>query len=385
MSKFWIYLKTNLRADLKQAHIVAGIFLFLPLFFSLLTGFSYSSAFVPDATIDPIQVSVQNDDRGEVGELFLGMITSEEMEEYIQVVEEADADFHLSIHPNYSASIQDTEMTIETKENSSSAEETMLKQLIVGWQQAAVDQEQIKVELASIENPQVLSNLQNSLQQLTEMELDSIFIAATYHSETALTSNQFTSVTGIMFALFLTLSGGVGMSTSKELKGVRKRLGVVPFTPREAVLFEIGANTITYVLLITLYIIIWRIIDLNTFIGNPLVYLFWILIYTLFFQALNSALLYLVPDKLSNVFFQIVFMFYMVFGFLPLDRMMGGEFGEFFSQNFVRKLFNQPLYDYMLTQDFTQNLGIAIGLLTATFVIIGLTITYKNRRELQTA
>ncbi len=385
MGKFWIYLKTNLRADLKQGHIIAGIFLFLPLFFSLLMGFSYSSAFVPDVSMEPIQVSVKNEDRGKTGDLFVNMLSNKDMEEYIQVTAEADADFHLLIHPEYSEAIDETFMTIVTKENSSSSEEMILKQLIMEWQQALVDEEQLIFEVARIDNPQTIQGLQQSLENIAAMDLDAVFSTETYHSQTALTSNQFTSVTGIMFALFLSLSGGVGMSTNKELKGVRKRLGVVPFTPKEAILFEIGANTITYTLLISLYLLIWRFIDIETFTGNPLVYLFWILVYTLFFQAMNSALQHLVPDKLSNVFFQLIFMLYMLFGFLPLDRMIGGELGEFFNQNFVRRIFNQPFYDFILTQDFTQNLAIAFGLLAVTSVMIWLTVVYKRRRELQPA
>lgn len=385
MRKFWIYLKTNLRADLKQAHIVAGIFLFLPLFFSLLMGFSYSTAFIPDASIDPIHVHIENKDKGTIGEQFVEMISGEELEQYIHIAEEEEADFHLLIHPEYSESLEETLITIETKENSSSSEETMLKQLIVNWQQALVDQEQLMLEAANMNNQQRIQNLEQALEEIARIDFDTIFSTQLYQSQTALTSNQFTSVTGIMFALFMTLSGGVGMSTNKELKGVRKRLGVVPFTPKETILFEIGANTITYSLVIGLYILIWRLIDIETFAGNPLVYLFWILIYTLFFQAVNSALQHWVPDKLSNIFFQLIFMLYMLFGFLPLDRMIGGDIGEFFNQNFVRILFNQPFYDYILTQDFTQNLTIAFALLILTLVITVTTISYKRRKELRPA
>ncbi|HLR92421.1 MAG TPA: hypothetical protein VK048_05110, partial [Atopostipes sp.] len=126
MSRFWIYLKTNLRADLKQIHLIIGMFLLLPLFFTLLMGFSFGSGFVPEATIEPIEISLQNDDEGELGGLLFDTLSSGPMEEYIEVVEE-DADFHLQIHSDYSENIENTRVTIETKENSSS-EENMLQQ-----------------------------------------------------------------------------------------------------------------------------------------------------------------------------------------------------------------------------------------------------------------
>ena len=381
MSRFWIYLKTNLRADLKQIHLIIGMFLLLPLFFTLLMGFSFGSGFVPEATIEPIEISLQNDDEGELGGLLFDTLSSGPMEEYIEVVEE-DADFHLQIHSDYSENIEDTRVTIETKENSSS-EENMLQQLIMEWQQTLLDSEQLSAQLASIESPQVIQNLQNELQHIMDMNLDTIFKTEQYDSQTALTSNQFTSVTGIMYLLFMTLAGGVGMSTNKDLQGVRKRLGVIPLSPKSTILYEVGANTITYTLIILFYILLWRLIDSNTFVGNPLYYLIWIIVYTLFFQSLNAALLHIVPDKLSNVFYQILFMFYMIFGFLPIDKLVGGRIGEFFSQNFIRRIFNQPFYDHMLTGNLTGNSLILMGLVLVSILITIFTVRVKQRRELQ--
>src|SRR5690625_2623886 len=259
----------------------------------------------------------------------------------------------------------------------------MLQQLIMEWQQTLLDSEQLSAQLASIESPQVIQNLQNELQHIMDMNLDTMFKTEQYDSQTALTSNQFTSVTGIMYLLFMTLAGGVGMSTNKDLQGVRKRLGVIPLSPKSTILYEVGANTITYTLIILFYILLWRLIDSNTFVGNPLYYLIWIIVYTLFFQSLNAALLHIVPDKLSNVFYQILFMFYMIFGFLPIDKLVGGRIGEFFSQNFIRRIFNQPFYDHMLTGNLTGNSLILMGLVLVSILITIFTVRVKQRRELQ--
>jgi len=384
MSTFWIYLKTNLRADLKQAHIVLSVFLLLPLFLTYFLGFSYSSAFVPDSSIDPIDISIQNDDNGEAGALLLETLSSGDLAEYLTVTSEEDSDFHIQIEPHYSEKIEETLVTINTKENSSSSEEMMLKQLIMDWQQALVDQEQLLSEIATIEEVDI-TTLQASLNDINDITLDSLFVPELYTSQTALTSNQFTAVTGIMYILLMTLSGGAGMSTRKELKGTRKRLGVVPLSPKQVVLFEIATNTIIYSLIVMLYLITWRLIDAQTFIGNPLFYIVWGLVYTLFFQTISAAILHMIPDKFSNVVFQGFLMLYMVFGFLPLDRMIGGQVGEFFSRNIVRLVFNQPFYDYMQTGRLLQNWPLVIGLLLISSIIIGLTIRFKERRELQLA
>lgn len=385
MSKFWIYLKTNVRADLKQGHIILSMFLLLPLFLTFILGFSYRSAFVPESEIEPIEISIQNDDSGEVGAILLDTLSSDDMADYLKITDEDDSDFHIHIQADYSERIEDTLLTIQTKENSSSSEEGMLKQLIMQWQQALLDQEHLMEELATIEDPAVMSTLQRSLEEVSEMNTDSIFTTEMYQSETALTSNQFTAVTGVMYILIMTLSGGAGMSTSKELQGMRKRLGVVPLSPKQVVLFEVATNTVIYTFIVLLFLFIWRLIDSQTFTGNPLFYLVWSLNYTLLFQSIGAALLHMIPDKFSNIVFQGVLMLYMLFGLIPIDKMIGGQIGEFFSQNFVRLLFNQPFYDYMQSGNLLESWPIYIGLVVTSFIIIGLTVRFKQRRELQLA
>lgn len=385
MSKFWIYLKTNVRADLKQGHIILSMFLLLPLFLTFILGFSYRSAFVPESEIEPIEISIQNDDSGEVGAILLDTLSSDDMADYLKITDEDDSDFHIHIQADYSERIEDTLLTIQTKENSSSSEEGMLKQLIMQWQQALLDQEHLMEELATIEDPAVMSTLQRSLEEVSEMNTDSIFTTEMYQSETALTSNQFTAVTGVMYILIMTLSGGAGMSTSKELQGMRKRLGVVPLSPKQVVLFEVATNTVIYTFIVLLFLFIWRLIDSQTFTGNPLFYLVWSLNYTLLFQSIGAALLHMIPDKFSNIVFQGVLMLYMLFGLMPIDKMIGGQIGEFFSQNFVRLLFNQPFYDYMQSGNLLESWPIYIGLVVTSFIVIGLTVRFKQRRELQLA
>ena len=385
MSKFWIYLKTNIRADLKQAHILIATFILLPLFFSFLMGFSFSSAFVPEVSIDPIQISLQNEDVGEAGELLSEVLASEEFEEYIEIVDADNADFNVQIQPNYSADFSKTPIIIEANENSSSSEKSILVQFITEWQQTMVNQELLNSELENVQDPEVVNNLITSLEEVSNLQVESIFDTERYHSSNALTSNQFTAVAGLMYMLLMTLAGTITLNTKSEFKGTRKRLEIVPISPKNMVLYEMGTNTIIYTIMALIYVFIWRLIDVDTFSGNPLFYVFWILIYTLFFQALNTALKHIVPDKLSYVFYQGIVMLYMIFGFLPIERMIGGAIREFFGQNFIREIFNQPFYDYILNQEFSDNLLTAGGLLIVSILVVSVTIYIKQRKELSPA
>ena len=92
--------------------------------------------------------------------------------------------------------------------------------------------------------------------------------------------------------------------------------------------------------------------------------------------------MYLVPEKLTAIFYQSFLMFYMIFGFLPIDKIAGGRIAELFSQNTTRKIFNQPFYDYMLSHNFLGNANIALGLIGVTTLLVGLTIIIRNRKEM---
>lgn len=382
MSKFWIYFKTEVKTTFKQIPQTVGVYLLLPFFFSVLLGFSFMTAFTPEVTIEPIDIHVTNNDEGEVGQMLTDILETDELGEYFALTTEDEADFLVTIQPNYSAQIADTQLTIESKPNTSSTDQSILNSFLVDWQQTLVNQEELLGEMANVSNPETVATLQAELTEISGIQMEQVFVNETFESDKALTSKQFTSVAGLIYLFFLTLSTSVTLSTNKDFKGLKKRLGILPLTPAQSVLYELATNTIVYGVIASLFIIMWRVYDPNTFSGNPLVYGGWILIYTLFFQAVNSVLMYLVPEKLTAIFYQSFLMFYMIFGFLPIDKIAGGRIAELFSQNTTRKIFNQPFYDYMLSHNFLGNANIALGLIGVTTLLVGLTIIIRNRKEM---
>ena len=83
MSQLWIYIKTNIRALVKQGPMVIAMYVILPIFFSLLMGFSFSSLFVPEEISKPIEVTINNLDQGEQGQQLVDVLQSEAMQSYI--------------------------------------------------------------------------------------------------------------------------------------------------------------------------------------------------------------------------------------------------------------------------------------------------------------
>lgn len=385
MSKFWIYFKTEAKGVLKQAPQTFGVFLFLPFFFSALMGFSFNTAFIPEVMMDPISIHITNNDQGTMGQAFTEIFETDELTPYFTLETEEDADFLISILPDYSQAIAETHISVEEKPNTSASDKKILNNFIIEWQQNLLNQAELLGEIGAVSDPEKVAILESELVMISEIEQEDVFVSETFESDKALTSNQYSSVTGLIYLLFMTLSSSVSMNTNKDFKGIKKRLGILPLSPTESVLFDFGTSTIIYSLLAGLLVLMWKIYDPTTFVGNPLFYIGWITLYTMLFQALSVALLYIVPEKISGIFLQLFLMLYMLFGFLPIDKIVGGELANFFNQNIIRKLFNQPIYDYILSGDMFGNSQIVFGLTGSVVIILGATIVIRNRRELSYA
>lgn len=384
MSQLWIYIKTNMRTNAKQWPVMLAVYVVMPILFSLLMGFSFSSLFVPDQTSNPIEVSISNRDQGEAGQVLVDTLSREAMQAYIDIIDDAeDANFTIHIQPEYSQRLEETLVEVESKENASVSQETILVQLITDYQNTLVNQQVLANEVATINDQVIVEQLVASLDRVAGISAEQLFEKQQYESQSSLTSNQFTSVSALIYIFILSLAGSVGMKTKDELKGLRKRIGVLPLTPAKDVIYGITSDTITFVLLGAIYMIIWHLIDGNTFVGNPLFYLGWLTLYAFLFQVLNNVLYYLVPDKYTNMVYQLFTMIFMIFGLMPIDRLLGENFQEFFSTNYYREIFSQPMYDYIINQQWNENIGLALGIVIVGVILTLFVILLRTRRELK--
>lgn len=386
MSQLWIYIKTNIRALVKQGPMVIAMYVILPIFFSLLMGFSFSSLFVPEEISKPIEVTINNLDQGEQGQQLVDVLQSEAMQSYIEIVEDSeDADFTINIQADYSQKPNETLLEVEAKDNVSSTEETILVQLLTDYQNTYVNQQGLAKKLATINDQAVAEQLLTSLEQVVQLSIQTVFEKQSYQSQTSLTGNQFTSVSGLIYIFILALGGSVGMKTKEEMKGLRKRIGVLPLSPAQDTLYGLTSDTITFTTLGAIYMVVWHLIDSQTFRGNPLFYLAWLAIYAFLFQAINSALFHLIPDKYASLVYQLFTTVFMLFGFMPLDRLLGEKYQAFFSANYYRELFSDPMYDYMISQQWQGHLGQAFGIIIVGIILVGGIILIRTRRELKAA
>lgn len=384
MSQLWIYIKTNMRANAKQWPALLAMYVVMPVFFSFLMGFSFSSLFVPEETSDPIEVSINNGDNGGTGQALVDTLNTEAMQNYVDIVEGGEeADFIIHIQPEYSQRLEETLVEVESKENASASQETILVQMITEYQNVLVNQQALANEMATINDQAIVEQLVVSLDRVASLSAEQVFEKQQYESQSSLTSNQFTSVSGLIYIFILSLAGSVGMKTKEEMKGLRKRIGVLPLTPAKDVIYGITSDTIMFVLLGAIYMIIWHLIDGNTFVGNPLFYLGWLTLYAFLFQVLNNVLFYFIPDRYANVVYQVFTMIFMIFGFMPIDRLLGENFQDFLSTNYYREIFSEPMYDYIINQQWNNHIGLAFGIVIVGVILTLIVIQLRTRRELK--
>lgn len=382
MSRLWVYLKNDLKLNMAQLPNLLMIYVGVPLFFTVIMGFSFSNSFIPETSFEPIKIALVNEDEGEFGARLVDVFQAEEMAAYLEHVEDADdADFRVVIEEDYSNRLAQTPISIHAAENTSSSQEAMLTQLVESYQQNLVNRIGLNDAMRDVGRADSAEFLSVQLAEVEAIQVSNVFEKKTFQSDAALNSNQFTSVAGLIFVFVLGMSSSVGLKTQAELKGLRKRLEILPLTVFQDVVYSVISNTVIYTLLGIIYIGIWRLIDVTTFAGNPLYYLMWLVIYSFFFQALNNGLYYFVPEKYIMVVYQTFNIFFMILGFLPMDQILSGEVGMLFEQNYFRQIFSQPFYDFVLSGNWGANLEIAVGLVVVSVVVIVFIIWWRNRKE----
>lgn len=381
MDLFWTYLKTDLKLSFKQFPKLLAVYMLIPLFFSYILAISFSSTFIPDESSDPIQLSIDQEDSGIYSQMLIKALKSEGLSHYLEITDESISSFHLTIEREYSQNLIDNLLSLESKENSSLTEESILKDILQQWQFSLVNQEYLGQEIAVSDNSAATLSIVAAIQEANSISSNQIFEQERYESNLALNSFQFTSVSGLNFILIMSMASVASMVTP-QFKGLRKRLAMVPLTAMKRVIFEVLSNSLLFCIILAIYILFWRLINPTTFIGNPIFYLNWIIVYSLFFQSLNVLMHYVIPDKWVQPVYQISVIAYMIFATLPFDRIISGRLGQLFDENIFRKLFNQPFYDYFIYGDALTHLPIAFGLIVSTVIITYITIIIQQRREL---
>lgn len=383
MKPLWFFVKTNLKLNLRQAGVFLGVYVAVPVLMSLFMAFSFSSAFVPDDTSNPIDVWVLNEDEGDRGGQLIDILNSVDLQPYLTFVEEKeDADFSIDILPAYSQEMEQTHIEIHSKEYSSLSEERMLVQLLSEIQSTIVNQQILNDAISGMKDQEGVNQLITQLNQANMMKPSQTFVKEGYQSATSLTANQFTSVAGLIYVFMMMFSSSVGMKTKEEFNGLRKRMSMFPLTPTQDVLYSFVTDTITNVFLGVVYIAIWRLIDSDTFTGNLLFYLSWVLIYTMVFIALNNVLYYIIPDKVSGVAYQLFIAIYMIFGLIPFDQILGESAKAILQTNYFRQIFQQPFYDYIIYRDWGQHSLLAVVFVVIVILLTAMIITIRSRKEL---
>ena len=345
------YIKANLISSLKSFPALL-LMVLMPFLLTLFLAFTTKSAFNPsDLTIET-KIYIDNQDKGAYGEQVVALFEklTEEKQIALTTVRE-NAKIIATIPSDFTESIQTrsqaTPITIEKSGRTSSTSLAVYESLLKTVTSQLLEASSVMHEVAESKNasitPEQAAGMLVSLQQeiaAGAFETDQV------EAESQVTANQHYAITGLGFLFMMFLETAMRFGVQKELKGLRKRLDVLPFSICEKDRLDLAVNMIMTTLLSFVYIGLWKILDPTTFGGNFGSIIVLVVFYSLVFNALGNLIGNFVTEKNLPAFSTSMNLIYLFLsGVIPLDR-ISSTF-SFLSGNPLQKFMYTPFVEVM--------------------------------------
>ncbi len=345
------YIKANLISSLKSFPALL-LMVIMPFLLALFLAFSTKSAFNPSNLNIETKIYIDNQDKGAYGEQIVALFEQLTEEKQIALTSvKDDAKIIATIPADFTESIQTrsqaTPITLEKSGRTSSMSLTVYESLLKTMTSQLLEASLVMHEVAESKNasitPEQAAGMLASLQQ----EIASgAFETDQVEAESQVTANQHYAITGLGFLFIMFLETAMRSGVQKELRGLRKRLDVLPFSISEKDRLDLAVNMIMTTLLSFVYIGLWKILDPTTFGGNFGSIIALVVFYSLVFNVLGNLIGNFVTEKNLTAFSTSMNLIYMVLsGVIPLDR-ISSTF-SFLSGNPFRQFIYTPFVDVM--------------------------------------
>ena len=341
--KLWYYVKNTVVISFKQLPTLVIGLLLLPLLMSIFMGFSMSSAFTSEVSKLNIPVYVNNQDISEIGQSLNQMIAVlGEQEVLKQESELSEADFEIVIPQTYGKEVLSGEVTQPiriiphgtTSVRRQLIVETLFKQLTQSYAEMGYYQK-MGHDLADIQT--LIQRIGTQMQHIT-------YQTSIHQGEGYITSKQYYSLLYIGFIMVVVLTSNIVAVTKPELGGLFKRIKSLPFTPVERVLYSVVSSFITYTAIVMFYIAIWKVLDSQTFIGNPLDYIGVVSLMLLVILSISESMSLFMTERLSQISSGIVSILWVFLsGVFPARDLEESGFA-IIAHNPIKALFSDPLF-----------------------------------------
>lgn len=370
------YLKAELYLFFKGFFSGSIMTILIPLVFSLFFSLSFRDAHEPEIQQDPISISVNNHDAGDIGQTFEDLVTSEEASNIFQI--EESAEYEIDIPENFSDELEEAQVDILAGPGASQTTGNALATFVEDWQESLIKNSQL-VEVAGENYPVYAAQLEDRLSSLD----GHLFEANRFTSENTYTSNQYYSITGLIAVMFLFVFSLATLEVDERFEGLRKRLGIMPYSGFNKIIYESISLLLQVGISSGIYIAVWKIFDSETFTHNILFYLTWILLLGLLLVALIQALTVIFSVKLSFMLMSLIFNIYFLLVALPMEDMLDGPIAEWIGDNGLRRLTQDPFLHYVQTGNPTNHLGLAVILVIIALVLLFFSAGLNQYKEVK--
>ena len=375
------YIKANLISSLKSFPALL-LMVLMPFLLTLFLAFTTKSAFNPsDLTIET-KIYIDNQDKGAYGEQVAALFEklTEEKQIALTTVRE-NAKIIATIPSDFTESIQTrsqaTPITIEKSGRTSSTSLAVYESLLKTVTSQLLEASSVMHEVAESKNASITPEQVAGMLVYLQQEIAAgAFETDQVEAESQVTANQHYAITGLGFLFMMFLETAMRFGVQKELKGLRKRLDVLPFSICEKDRLDLAVNMIMTTLLSFVYIGLWKILDPTTFGGNFGSIIVLVVFYSLVFNALGNLIGNFVTEKNLPAFSTSMNLIYLFLsGVIPLDRISSAF--SFLSGNPLQKFMYTPFVEVMNGVSMRGMVTVASPII----LILGLVFNWSLKRK----
>ena len=386
--KFWYFLKANLQMMFKQFHLQFFMIVLAPLVIGLFINFSGKSTIERKPHKVDTLLYVENQDQEALGNIVQKTLEQLYEREIIALTTDKEkAELIATIPTDFSKTVSEGQQTnpiqVQKKSKVSTSNqltyEIILKNITgqlfeqVELKELVKNKKQVDDATATVLSAQIL-------QQTNEIISKELYQRNDYQTSRMLTSEQYYSTAQLTMIWAMVLSIVAASGVKPELRGLNKRVMLLPLSVRQRETYGFITNFIQFYIFTLLYVGVWKVIYPSTFNGN-LFGIAGILAIQLFAMlSIAGFVSIFITEKTLGLFSSIISIGFVLFsGALPLDKM--SPMFHWFGDNPFRRVLIEPIIRIMQQESVGDFMIIYVVIVIVALIITELQIRCLQRRE----
>ena len=386
--KFWYFLKANLQMMFKQFHLQFFMIVLAPLVIGLFINFSGKSTIERKPHKVDTLLYVENQDQEALGNIVQKTLEQLYEREIIALTTDKEkAELIATIPTDFSKTVSEGQQTnpiqVQKKSKVSTSNqltyEVILKNITgqlfeqVELKELVKNKKQVDDATATVLSAQIL-------QQTNEIISKELYQRNDYQTSRMLTSEQYYSTAQLTMIWAMVLSIVAASGVKPELRGLNKRVMLLPLSVRQRETYGFITNFIQFYIFTLLYVGVWKVIYPSTFNGN-LFGIAGILAIQLFAMlSIAGFVSIFITEKTLGLFSSIISIGFVLFsGALPLDKM--SPMFHWFGDNPFRRVLIEPIIRMMQQESIAEFTIVYLIMIVVTLMFVELQIRCLQRRE----